>query len=243
MKHTDHDDPEQTAQKAVAALARELEKLSREVQALKGGMRQTASKGTVTELAKVVENLSETVMKVAAGGGKKASEQDPVRSWLRLPEDETAAQEVLSELVPWMQTVYLRYGDARETLPPCWPWHPEIVEELLWLMDAWFAAFYGPDASLRLVGDWHDRQRPGVMRRVAIYSTACDLPTHLDEAGQPATALPLIDQLDPFVTWWAGDRDNNGPAPTRDQIHAARRGGHGAGQAGGLTAVPQDGSY
>jgi hypothetical protein len=239
MKHTDHDDEQSAlaAQKAVAALARTVEKLSRDLDALKGGMRQAASKTEIKGLADVVTHLSETVQQVAAAGAAKrsASEGETVRSWLRLSEDEAAAKAVLSELVPWMQTVYLRYGDARETLPPCWLWHPEIVEELLWLMDAWNAASFGPDASLRLVGDWHDRQRPGVMRRVGIYAGSCDLPTHLDEAGQPAVAVPLIDDLDPFVTWWASDRDNNGPAPSRDQIHAGRR--------GGLTAVPQDGSY
>ncbi|TCO33020.1 hypothetical protein EV652_10319 [Kribbella steppae] len=237
MKHTDHGDPEQTAKKAVAALARTVDQLSRDVQALKGGMQQTAAKAEVTRLAGVVTELGETVMQVTGhSGGQKTADVEPVRSWLRLPEDEAAAETVLSELVPWLQTVYLRYGDARETLPPCWLWHPDIVEELLWLMDAWTSAFYGPDASLRLVGDWHDRQRPGVMRRVGIYAGGCDLPTHRDHAGETAAVVPLIDDLDGFVKWWAADRDNNGPEPTREQIQAGRR--------GGLAAVPdQDGGY
>ncbi|TCC35096.1 hypothetical protein [Kribbella sindirgiensis] len=239
MKHTDHDDPNAAVQKAVSALARTVEKLARDLDALRGGMRQAASKGTVKELADVVTHLSETVQQVAAAAAKKpGSEDEAVRSWLRLAEDEAAVQGVLSELVPWMQTVYLRYGDARVTLPPCWLWHPEVVEELLWLMDAWTAAFYGPDASLRLVGDWHDRQRPGVMRRVGLYADACDLTNHLEHAERLAAEVPLLDDLDPFVTWWASDRDNTGPAPSRDQIKAGRRGGQTT-----LSAVPQDGGY
>ena len=41
---------------------------------------------------------------------------------------------------------------------------------------------------------------------------------------------PVVEDADPFVTWWAGSRDDNGPAPTPEQIKAGRR--------GGLTAVP-----
>ena len=37
--------------------------------------------------------------------------------------------------------------------------------------------------------------------------------------------MPLAADADPFVTWWATDRDNNGPAPTPEQIKAGRRGG------------------
>ncbi|GAA0609838.1 hypothetical protein HPO96_29330 [Kribbella sandramycini] len=234
MKHTDHEDPETTALKAVAAVAREVEKLDRGLQALKGGMRTTASKQSVTDLAEIVTALSETVMSMTHKAG---TEPVAVRSWLRLAEDDAdAVKAVLSELVPWMQDTYLRYHDAAETLPPCWLWHPEIVEELVWLMDAWTAAFYGPEASIRLVGDWHDRQRPGVMRRVGLYSSNCDLTIHKERADAAPKAVPLVDHLDQFVTWWSTDRAGHGPAPTEDQIRAGRR--------NGLTAVPaRDGSY
>ena len=105
-----------------------------------------------------------------------------MRSWLRLPEDTAAVEAVLSELLPWMESIYLRYSTAREALPPCWLWHPEIVEELLWLMDAWTAAYEGAEASNKLVGDWHDRQRPGVTRRVGEYAPSCDVLQHRDDA-------------------------------------------------------------
>jgi hypothetical protein len=74
------------------------------------------------------------------------------------------------------------------------------------------------------------------MRRVGIYANGCDLPSHRDHAGEAATTVPLVDDLDEFVAWWATARDNNGPEPTREQIQAGRR--------GGLAAVPgQDGGY
>lgn len=228
MKHEDHQDPGTAALAAVAALARTIEAQTRDLDAMRKGLRFTATARSVTDLAKVVNNLTETLGKPTQGKAK--DEPEPVRSWLTLPEDHAAVEAVLAELLPWMQLVYLRYSDARTTLPPCWLWHPEIVEELAWLMDAWTLAFEGPEASTKLVGDWHDRQRPGVMRRTGLYATGCDLPTHLTDAGEPAVTVPLAADADGFVTWWASDRDHTGPAPTTEQIRAGRR--------GGLAAVP-----
>ena len=147
-----------------------------------------------------------------------------MRSWLRLPEhDEAAVQALLSELLPWMESTYLRYATGWETFPPCWLWHPEIVEELLWLMDAWNAAYESEEASNKLVGDWHDRQRPGRHPPHRRLRPGCDVLAHRDEAGQDAVTVPLAADADPFVTWWATGRDDNGPAPTPEQIKAGRR--------------------
>ena len=52
-------------------------------------------------------------------------------------------------------------------------------------MDAWTAAYEGDEASNKLVGDWHDRQRPGVTRRIGEYAPGCDVLAHRDAAGQP----------------------------------------------------------
>jgi hypothetical protein len=178
MRYDDEKDPGTAALAAVAGLARSVESLTRDVAAMKKGLQQTATAAEVTRLARIVTELGEVLTQAPARRGDgKAAETSPaegVRSWLRLAEDQAAVEQVLSELLPWMQTTYLRYGDAREALPPCWLWHPEIVEELLWLMDAWTAAYQGPDASNKLVGDWHDRQRPGVTKRVAAYAPGCD---------------------------------------------------------------------
>ena len=234
MQYDDEKDPGTAALAAVAGLARSAESLTRDVAAMKKGLKQTASAAEVTRLARIVTELGEVLTQAPARRGQgKAADATPatdVRSWLTLAEDQAAVEAVLSELLPWMQTIYLRYGDAREALPPCWLWHPEIVEELLWLMDAWTAAYQGPDAENKLVGDWHDRQRPGVTRRVATYAPGCDALAHRDDAGQRAVTVPLAADADPFVTWWATGRDNNGPAPTAEQIKAGRR--------GGLAAVP-----
>ncbi|MEU4603480.1 hypothetical protein AB0F43_10920 [Kribbella sp. NPDC023972] len=244
MQYDDEKDPGTAALAAVAGLARSVEALTRDVAAMKAGLKQTASKTAVARLNDTVASLGHTVAsfedlltrlavaRPSHGRGKPAdaSSVEPVRSWLRLPEDPAAVEAVLSELLPWMESTYLRYATARETLPPCWLWHPEIVEELLWLMDAWNAAYDSDEASNKLVGDWHDRQRPGVTRRIGEYAPACDVLAHRDPAGQRAVTVPLAADADPFVTWWATNRDDNGPAPTPEQIKAGRR--------GGLTAVP-----
>lgn len=39
-------------------------------------------------------------------------------SWLDLPTDEVTALAVLTELIRWMEVVYLRYSDA-QSLPDC----------------------------------------------------------------------------------------------------------------------------
>lgn len=245
MRYDDDKDPGTAALAAVAGLARSVEALTRDVAAMKTGLQQTASKTAVARLSDSVASLGNTVasfeelltrLAAAKPSNGRAdtndgSDAEPVRSWLRLPEHDAAAVEaVLSELLPWMESTYLRYATARESLPPCWLWHPEIVEELLWLMDAWTTAYDSDEASNKLVGDWHDRQCPGVTRRIGEYAEACDVLAHRDTAGQPAVTVPLAADADPFVTWWATSRDTHGPVPTPEQIKAGRR--------GGLTAVP-----
>ena len=243
MQYDDEKDPGAAALSAAAGLARQVDAINRDIYTLKRGMDQAADKNTVNNLAKTVASLGNTVAsfedlleRLTAKPAKPGNGNDgdaaaePIRSWLRLPEDTAAVQTVLSELLPWMESIYLRYSTAREELPPCWLWHPEIVEELQWLMDAWTAAYEGPEASNKLVGDWHDRQRPGVTRRIAEYAPSCDVLKHRDDADKRAVTVPLAAEADPFVTWWAGDRDNNGPEPTPAQIKAGRR--------GGLAAVP-----
>lgn len=245
MRYDDDKDPGTAALAAVAGLARSVDALTRDVAAMKTGLQQTASKTAVARLNDTVASLGNTVAAFedlltrittsrADTGSRRSGAESPerVRSWLGMPvRDVGAVHNVLSELLPWMECIYLRYATDVESLPPCWLWHPEIVEELLWLMDAWTGAYEGPEASNKLVGDWHDRQRPGVARRIGEYAPSCDVLKHRDSAGQPAVVVPLAADADEFVTWWADDRDANGPEPTPEQIKAGRH-------RGGLTAVP-----
>ena len=126
-----------------------------------------------------------------------------------------------ADLVGWLGQVYLRYSDAARGLPDCWLWHPDVVEELVWLRHAWFDAYTSGDASVRAAGDWHDRLRPGVARRIAGYTKACSLESHLPDRASAAIPVPMADAIDPIVTWWVNHRTEPGPNPTDQQLQAA----------------------
>jgi hypothetical protein len=144
--------PQDRTAVAVAGLARELEGLRRTVDPLR------ALDDRVDHLARLVNQLADTLTALSARPAVA-----PAPTWLLLPADEQVARRVLDELVVWLAAVYLCYPDAAGTLPECWCWHPDLVEELLWLMHAWLAAYQGVAASVAAAGDWHDRLRPGVV--------------------------------------------------------------------------------
>jgi hypothetical protein len=210
----------------VPALRAAVAGLAREVEALRKGMRHVPSTGDLSRLADTVADLSETVTAMqTVGGGRRGSEAVP--SWLTLPRDLPSARAALSDLTSWLRDVYLRYADAAREFPECWLWHPEIVEELVWLMYGWLAAYRDDEASVRAAGDWHDRLRPGVVRRVHGYARTCSLENHLP--GRPnATGAPHLSVVDAdrdaaaaVAAWWTDQRDQPGPAPTHDQMTAA----------------------
>jgi hypothetical protein len=204
---------------SVAGLAREVEALRRTVDELAGLQERLDS------LAGLVARLAETI-----AAAPSAESGAPAPSWLDHPADPGLpveasnaardAQDLLTKLGKWVGGIYLRYTDAR-SLPGCWLWHPDIVEELLWLHLAWLAA-YSPGAPATAVGDWHDRQRPGVVRRVSGYAGACSLGAHLPGGDRHTAAVPaVIDASAAIAGWWATGREQPAPAPTEEQLAAA----------------------
>ena len=125
---------------------------------------------------------------------------------------------MLAELAAWLELVYLRYPDAAQGLPECWCWHPDVVEELLWLMHAWLAAYQGKAASVGLVADWHDRYRPGVVRRVRAAAGSCSIEAHQTREGwtrYPAgpPVVPGVEALPAIARWWGLGRHEDAPEP------------------------------
>lgn len=191
----------------VAGLAREVDALRRTVEPLLG------LPDRVDDLARLATDLANAVAALTA---RRATQ--PCPSWLVLPEDKDLAGRVLDELVGWLAAVYLRYPDGSDHLPECWVWHPDVVEELLWLMHAWAAAYQGPQAGVALVGDWHDRQRPGVVRRIKSGAGSCSFENHQTRPGwtrRPATAptVPGVDSVASLADWWGSRRDEAAPEP------------------------------
>ena len=203
--------PQDPTAAAVAGLARELEGLRRTVDPLR------ALDDRVDHLARLVNQLADTLTALSTRPGST-----PAPTWLLLPADAQLARRMLDELVTWLAAVYLRYPDAAAALPQCWCWHPDVIEELLWLMHAWLAAYQGPSASIALAGDWHDRLRPGVVRRVRQAAGSCSLENHITRPGWvrhtgDAPEVPGLTALPLIASWWGTRRDQTAPEPQPSQ--------------------------
>ncbi len=191
--------------------------LAREVEALRRAVHRLHSlPGQLDDLAAVVAQLTGDVARLTAAPGGTAPP-----SWLALGElDDAAATQ--ARLIDWMHGVYLRFADGSRTLPGCWLWHPEVVEELLWLRAAWIAA-HEPSATIAQVADWHDRHRPGVVRRIKDYAGLCSLENHQPghSRHQPAPNVPVADAATAIAGWWSTGRDTTPPVPTAEQLAEA----------------------
>src|SRR3954451_19644915 len=184
----------------VAGLAREVDTLRRALDHLRDQLSDLP--GRVDDLTKLATDLTNAVAALTA---RRAA--TPCPSWLLLPADPDLAARVLDELVGWLAVVYLRYPDGADHLPECWVWHPDVVEELVWLMHAWAGAYQGPQASVAAVGDWHDRQRPGVVRRTRQNAGSCSFENHQNRTGWThltgaAPTVPGVDSFGSIADWW-----------------------------------------
>jgi hypothetical protein len=202
----------------VAALARDMEQTQQQLGELDTLMRQLAA--DVATLARAITTRREP-------GGQTGDAGDPatpeVWSWLLAAgagDPERAADDV-TDLVEWIDRVYLAYPGA--TLSGCWLWHPDVVEELRWLRRTHAEAFHPEQGSWQRVGDWHDRLRPGVARRVAAEVGACELSLHQpgQARGRAPRLAPLGGQAAAVAAGWVQLGAAGQPALTREQLEQA----------------------
>ena len=191
----------------VTGLAREVDELRRTVEPLAG------IDDRVDDLAGIVTDLARKLAALTARKGPT-----PCPSWLCAPSDPRVVTGLLDGLRVWMEAIYLRYSDAAASLPECWCWHPDIVEELLCLMHGWLAAYQGTAASVGLAADWHDRYRPGVVRRVKQVAGSCSRERHQyrpgwDTAPSGPPVVPAADAVEAITAWWALRRAQPAPEP------------------------------
>lgn len=208
---TEHQHPEYANTSAVAGLAREVETLRRAVR--KAAPLHDAHAEQLNKLAAQLDSIAQAAKR------KSGAERVVAPSWLDMPTDADAVAGLLDELLKWMTAVYLRYADAAATLSDCWLWHPEVVEELVWLMHTWIAAYDDDNASATAAGDWHDRYRPGVVRRIKTAIGTCSLENHA--TAQAAPIVPLVEAAEAIVTWWGTARTQPAPEPTDAHLAAA----------------------
>jgi hypothetical protein len=73
------------------------------------------------------------------------------------------------------------------------------------------------------VGDWHDRQRPGVVRRIRAVAGTCSLEAHQPggDRHRGPEPVPLAEAIHGIGQWWATGRDAMAPAPDEGDIAAA----------------------
>jgi hypothetical protein len=198
------------------ARAEALAGLAREVDGLRRGLGPLAGVPTrVDDLARTVAQLADALAAVPPRQGPT-----PAPSWLAASHDVEAARVLLEGLCDWLHRVFLRYPDAAAVLPECWLYHPDAVEELLWLQHAWIGAYGAKGASVQLAGDWHDRQRPGVVRRLKTAVGSCSKERHQTRTGwgdgpRGAVPVPGLDAVPTIAGWWAGHRDDPAPEPAR----------------------------
>ncbi|OLT01435.1 hypothetical protein BJF90_31990 [Pseudonocardia sp. CNS-004] len=199
------------------SVARALDRTGKRVGNLEESVRRLAT--DVSRLAGVVAG------RPAATSSSDARPDGPPRaSWLLAAgTDSELLPAALDDLIAWLDLVYLRFPDA--LLTACWLWHPSVIEELWWLRGA-HADAYDPDTGSWLrVGDWHDRQRPGVARRVRDVLTKCDLSLHTGDradrgpAAEPAPAPLAVHAATVAVEW---GRSGTRPVPTTEQLDEAR---------------------
>jgi hypothetical protein len=189
----------------VDALSRAVERVTR---------RQTTHEQQLERLAVAVTEFAE-----------RSAQRDPDQagvSWM-LVSDPEAALAALADLIEWLDQVYLQYDTS---LPSCWLWHPPVVEELLWLRASHATAYTGKRPSPLAAGDWHERQRPGVVKRIKDVVGGCELSQHRDGAPRAAgraLPAPLVGAAPWIVEAWCRDPAERGfPAPTELQLREAQ---------------------
>jgi hypothetical protein len=203
---------------SVAGVARDIEALRCSIETLSVEELRRLP-GRVDELAGLLARLADTVNPTSAPGA------GGVVSWLDLPADLDTTYAVLGQLLAWMQVVYLRYPDAAASLPDCWLWHPDVVEELLWLRHTWLAAYRDDNAPITAAADWHDRYRPGVIRRITATAGRCSLENHQPRDDHPlpgaGPVVPGAGAAEQIATWWATHRTDPPPEPDDWQLATA----------------------
>ncbi len=207
----------------VVALGRTVERAVRRIADLDGHVRRLAA-----DVHTLATRLNQPAPADPVDG--PGDEPPAVRSWL-LATDPDQATVDLADLIAWLGDVYLRYPNT--ALSSCWLWHPDVVEELWWLRRAHADAYHPESGTWLRVGDWHDRQRPGVVRRARAVMGKCDLSRHRPAHGRPAAAVvpvvvPLAGHAAELATAWTstttGVPDAARPAlpePTEQQLAEA----------------------
>jgi hypothetical protein len=161
--------------------------------------------GDIVALHSITTDLSDAL------AGKKA--RTPVLPcWAEM--DHETAQRAWEHLVDWLCGVLIvRYPASAKALRPCWFLHPELVENLTWLHNAWTLAYRDPDSPVSLAADWHLYWLPHVMGVAASATRQCyDRGVHDPNTDGDLTGDNVVGISGDLNTYIAADLRNR-PAP------------------------------
>jgi hypothetical protein len=158
------------------------------------------------DLAREVSRLSVALTTQDSGPERSGLAHPRQPAWTAMNRAEYVS--ALRDLAGWVTGIlFPRYPATAAVLPPCWPAHPAVVEELDWLYWDWTAWATDSDARSRDAADWHDRWLPGVLARIRPQLAACGqqgrhenlttrrpIPADLRVAGQSPEAA-FIEQM------------------------------------------------
>jgi len=192
----------------LSEIGEQLGRLAARVEAAEAAIGGHASLlATTSDLAREVSQLSATITgQGSPPTGQPASLHPRQPVWAAMNQVEYA--DSLRDLARWVTgVVFRRYPATAALLPPCWPAHPAVVEELDWLYWDWTGWALDPDARSRDAADWHDRWLPGVLARIRPQLAACGqkgrhsqqasqrhVPAELNVAGHAPEAV-FIEQM------------------------------------------------
>lgn len=203
--------PTDPTQPPAETFARDLDRVTRRVDDLTHTV--TGVEEQLGGMDESISNLGETLARLL-----EVTTLRP-QSWLLL-DDTDVAVKVLTDLVAWLDAVYLRYPGVK--LPTCWGFHPWVIEELWWLRCAHAESYAGRGWGHR-AGMWHDQQRPRVVERIQKHLGACDLQKHQvgGTAAGSLMAAPLAGHVQAIAEAWPST--GLPPEPTAEQLEDARQ--------------------
>jgi hypothetical protein len=203
--------PEETPARPVAdpqSIAREIDRLTRRVQDMSERMGWSDE---LREMWKLLRQLADGVTALSAPAAREGSQ-----AWLlQVGEEPETLVERLTDLVGWLDAVYLRYPGTE--LPSCWMSHPWVVEELLWLR-GYHAQAYGPQGGPVPQGMWHDQSLPRLAERIRKEIGTCDLSKHVSagQADKAPLAAPLAGHIQAVAEAWSST--GLPPEPSAEQL-------------------------
>lgn len=159
------------AEKDVDRHERELRTVGQEAAAAKENA-GAALRG-VAKLSSVLEGLARQQSTGAEDAGGEDDQAEPIPCWLTINDPEQALH-LLADLSQWITAIYGKYPDGN--LKGCWQHHPNVVEELQALRNAWLSAYQGSRSSARAVMDWHNFDRPNTAKRITQSLSTCNCP-------------------------------------------------------------------